>query len=358
MVLTFHSNLALAKLNCPPPFTYKVDPFWPKPLPNNWLIGEVNAVAVDAQDHIWILQRPGKLTPTERGAALKPPLSICCIPAPPVIEFDQNGNVLRAWGGPGKGYDWPTIEHGLYIDQKGFVWITGMGDEDGQILKFTPDGKFLMQIGKSGPQTGSQDTTRVGKAANVTIDPTTNELYVADGYFNHRVIVFDAKTGLFKRMWGAYGKPPVDIDTTLHERYAPTPANLLYFGTPVHCVRFSNEGLLYVCDRRNNRIQVFQKNGTFVKEIFLFPKTAAMGTVWDILFSPDPQQCYIYVIDGSNNQLHTLSRETGQLLSSFSRQGRNAGQFHWVHSMAMDSKGNLYTGEVETGERLQKFIKQ
>lgn len=358
VLLTFINGYAQVIQGCPEPYTYAVDPYWPKPLPNNWLLGQVSAIDVDSNNHVWLIHRPHSFSETERGAALKPPISKCCIPAPPVIEFDEAGNIVRSWGGPGKGYDWPSKEHGLYIDYKGFVWITGIGENDGQILKFTRDGKFVMQIGKVGPQTGSNDTTRLGRAAAVNVDPATNELFVADGYYNHRVIVFDANTGAYKRHWGAYGKPPKDLDTTLLELHPPTAASLQQFGTPVHCVRFNREGLLYVCDRRNNRIQVFHKDGTYVKEFFVEPQTAAMGSVWDIIFSKDPKQCYIYIIDGSNNQLHTLLHKNHKVISSFSRQGRYAGQFHWVHDMAMDAKGNLYTGEVDEGKRIQKFIRK
>ena len=192
------------------PLTFEVDASWPKTLPNQWIMGQAAGVAVDAQDHVWVVQRPKTLTDDEKAASFNPPRTKCCVPAPPVLEFDQDGNLVQAWGGPGQGYDWPQNEHGIYIDPKGFVWLAGNGENDGQILKFTRDGKFVLQIGKQGPQTNSLDTSRLGRPASVTVDAEANEVYVADGYYNHRIIVFDADTGAFKRQWGAYGKPPTD----------------------------------------------------------------------------------------------------------------------------------------------------
>ena len=247
-----------------------VDATWPKPLPHGWILGAVAGVAVDADDHVWVLQRPGTLTDDERGATFKPPLSACCAPAPSVLEFDASGNLLRSWGGPATdhkaGYDWPQNEHGIHVDAAGYVWITGNGEQDGQLLKFTRDGRFVMQIGKVGPQTGNLDTSRLGQAAGVEVDGPANEVYVADGYYNKRVIVFDATTGAFKRMWSAFGKPPTDAEKPNLRRTAPpTETQLATFGNPVHCVRIARDGLVYVCDRLNDRVQVFQE-GRHVRE--------------------------------------------------------------------------------------------
>jgi len=339
--------------------TFKVDPAWPQPLPNNWILGQVSGVATDADDHIWVLQRPTSLTDDEKGATMTPPHSKCCVPAPPVLEFDAAGKLLRSWGGAGAGYDWPGNEHGIHVDHKGFVWITGNGPNDGQILKFTREGKFVLQIGKVGPQTGSADITRLGQPAGVEVDAATNEVYVADGYFNRRVIVFDADTGAYKRHWGAYGKPPVNVDKPNLRRTAPpTAGELETFGNPVHCARVSKDGMVYVCDRLNNRVQVFRKDGTFIKEFSVEPRTAGNGAVWDITLSRDPQQRYILLADGRNNQVLTLSRDTGAVVSQLGRPGRYAGEFHWVHDLAIDSKGNLYAGEVDTGKRVQRFVRQ
>jgi DNA-binding beta-propeller fold protein YncE len=339
--------------------SFQVDPHWPQPLPNNWILGQVSGIATDAADHVWVLQRPGSLTEDERGAALKPPHSKCCLPAPSVLEFDTAGKLLRSWGGKGTGYDWPENEHGLYVDAKGFVWVTGNGNNDGQILKFTQAGSFVLQIGKVGPQTGSADTTRLGRAAGLEVDVDAREVYVADGYHNNRVIVFDSDTGAYKRHWGAYGKPPVAVDKPDGRRNAPpTAAQLANFGSPVHCVRVSRDGLVYVCDRLNNRVQVFKKDGSYVKEFTVEPATAGNGSVWDLVLSRDPQQRYLHMADGRNNQILTLLRETGAVVGTTGRPGRYAGELHWVHDLAVDSQGNLYAGEVDTGKRAQKFVRQ
>ncbi len=208
---------------------FQVDAAWPKPLPNDWIMGQAAGVAVDAQDHVWVIQRPRSLTDDEKALTLNPPQSKCCRPAPAVMEFDSEGNLIQAWGGPGEGYDWPQVEHGISIDAAGFVWIGGNGDNDGQYLKFTRAGKFVLQIGKSGPQTNSNDVTRLGRPADAEVDPDTNEVYMADGYFNHRVIVFDANTGAYKRHWGAYGKKPTDEKLP---PYNPAAALSPQFGNP------------------------------------------------------------------------------------------------------------------------------
>ncbi|MGO4715506.1 hypothetical protein AB4Z37_22815 [Bradyrhizobium sp. 2TAF24] len=334
---------------------FKVDPFWPKPLPNNWIMGQAAGVAVDEQDHVWVVQRPRTLTDDERAASLSPPPTKCCLPAPSVMEFDQEGNLLRAWGGNGSGFDWPENEHGIYIDPKGFVWLAGNGNRDGQILKFTKDGKFVMQIGKAGEQTNSQDTTRLGKPANMTLDAAANELFVADGYYNHRIIVFDADSGAFKRMWGAYGKPPTDDKVP---PYDPAAAASQQFANPVHCVRIARDGLVYVCDRTNDRIQVFRKDGSFVKEMFVEKNTRANGSVWDLEIWNDADQSFLINADGANNEVRTLKRDSGEVVGRFGRNGRMAGDFHWVHNLAIDSHGNIFTTEVDTGKRAQKFVLQ
>jgi hypothetical protein len=329
---------------------FEVDPSWPKPLPNNWIMGAAAGVAVDGQDHIWVVQRPRTLTDDEKAASLSPPRTKCCVAAPPVMEFDQEGNLVNAWGGKGEGFDWPENEHGIYIDPKGFVWLAANGEHDGHILKFTRDGKFVMQIGKQGNQTDSLDTTRLGKPANMTVDTAANEVYVADGYYNHRVIVFDSETGAFKRQWGAYGKPPTDVKLPAYDPSAPPSQQ---FGNPVHCVRIASDGLVYVCDRMNDRIQVFKKDGSFVKEMFVEKNTLANGSVWDLEIWPDAGETFLINADGANNEVRMLLRENGETVGRF---GRKAGDFHWVHNLALDSKGNIFTTEVDTGKRAQKFL--
>jgi hypothetical protein len=331
---------------------FEVDASWPKPLPNNWILGQVGGITVDSEGHIWMIHRPRSLTDDEKGASLTPPRSKCCVSAPPVLEFDADGNLLRAWGGPGEGYEWVGREHGIEVDDRGFVWIGGNAENDNVILKFTLDGKYVSQIGKIAPTKGSNDTTVLGKPAETFVDKAFDEIYVADGYGNHRVIVFDATSGAYKRHWGAYGKPPNDDK---QPPYDPKATASQQFGNPVHCVKLSNDGLLYVCDRINDRIQVFRKDGSFVKEWFYDKNTLGNGAVWDIAIWPDPKQTWLLCADGENNEVRIINRDDGTVVGSFGRNGRNAGQFHWVHAIAVDQKGNVYTAEVDTGKRIQKF---
>jgi DNA-binding beta-propeller fold protein YncE len=339
---------------------FEVDPMWPKPLPNHWITGNVIGLSVDAQDHIWIVHRGATLEPMETYAQQKPKAGECCVAAPPVLEFDEAGNLIGHWGGPGKGYDWPDSNHGITVDYKGNVWIGGNGEgndpkrfRDNMILKFTQDGKFLMQIGKPYLSKGSNDPDNVKGAAKMFVDQKTNELIVADGYGNHRVVVFDADTGKYKRHWGAYGKKPDDTDLGNYNPSAP-PAK--QFRNPVHCADLSNDGLLYVCDRPNDRIQVFKPDGTFVKEVFIKKDTLGDGSVWDVAFSRDPQQKYMFLADGVNEQVYVIDRASMQILTSFGDGGRQPGEFYAVHSIATDSKGNLFTTETYRGQRVQKFI--
>jgi DNA-binding beta-propeller fold protein YncE len=351
---------------------FEVDPLWPKPLPNHWVVGAVIGVSVDSNDHIWIIHRQGSLEAKEQYATMTPKNAECCAAAPPVLEFDEEGNLIGHWGGPGAGYDWPSSNHGITVDYKGNVWIGGNGrtpaagalaqDEssmgaagavnDSFLLKFTQDGKFLMQIGKPGQSKGSNDVANLRLPAKTTIDPKTNELYVADGYGNHRVIVFDADTGKYKRHWGAYGHKPDDANPGPYNPEAP-PAQ--QFRNPVHCAQLANDGLLYVCDRTNDRIQVFKTDGTFVKEVFVAKETLGDGSVFDIAFSKDPQQKYLYLADGSNMKIHIFERDTMQELTTFGDGGRQPGEFYAVHSIDTDSKGNLFTTETYRGQRVQKF---
>ena len=331
---------------------FEVDASWPKPLPNNWVLGQVGGITTDKDGHIWVLQRPRTLTDDEKGAALTPPRSKCCVPAPPVPEFDADGNLLRSWGGPGSGYTWVGNEHGIEVDDSGFVWITGNAPTDGVVLKFTTDGKYVGQIGTVGPIKGSNDTTALGRPAETFVDEAAREIYIADGYANRRVIVFNADTLAFKRYWGAYGHKPNDDK---QQPYDPKAAVAQQFGNPVHCVKVSRDGLVYVCDRVNDRIQVFKTDGTFVKEWFYEKNTLGNGAVWDVAIWPDPKQTWLLSADGENNEIRILKRDDGSVVGSFGRNGRQAGQFHWIHAMAVDPKGNVYTAEVDTGKRVQKF---
>lgn len=328
-----------------------VDPFWPKPLPNNWIVGQVSGVHVDSDDHVWIVQRPNSLSDREVAATQDPPSSKCCFPAPPVLEFDQSGNVLRAWGGPGDGYDWPSSEHGIHLAD-GFVWLAGNGQGDSQILKFTMDGEFVMQIGQPDQSTGSNDLQNLGRPADLYVDVGASEVYVADGYGNRRIVVFDSETGDYKRHWGAYGNTPHDDPMPSYDPAVP-PSD--QFGNPVHCVQVSRGGLVYVCDRTNDRYQIFQKDGTFVSEAFFEPDTLMNGSVYDLVLSVDADQRFIFMVDGFNNEMRIVDRASDLTRGRVGRPGRWAGQFHAVHDIAIDSQGNLFTTEVNTGQRVQKF---
>ena len=335
---------------------FKVDPYWPKPLPSNWMLGHVAGIAVDRNDNIWIVHRPGSLLDDEKGAQKNPPETKCCLAAPHVLQFDQAGNLLRSWGGPGQGYDWPEVEHGIFVDSDTNVWVGGNGMKDHQLLKFTADGKFLQQLGKPGKSDGSNATTQqLGRPAHMQVDAAANELYVADGYGNRRVVVFDAKTFAYKRHWGAYGEKPHDDKLP---PYDPRKALMRSFQNPVHCVRLSNDGLVYVCDRQNDRVQVFEKSGKFLREFVFEPETLQNGSVWDLVFTEDKEQKYMIIANGASGHLVVAERETGKVVSTFSRPGRMAGELRWVHSLAVDSKGNVYTAEVGFGRRAQKFVRQ
>jgi DNA-binding beta-propeller fold protein YncE len=331
---------------------FEVDALWPKPLPNHWVLGMTIGIWVDEQDNVWIIHRGADtLHANERALELK--VGECCAAAPPVLVFDPAGNLVRSWGGPGAGYEWPQSNHGVHVDYKGNVWIGGNGEKDAHLLKFTKEGKFLMQVGKLGTNGGSNDPNNFGRVAKIWVDPKTNEAYVADGYKNKRVAVLDADTGKMKRYWGAYGNKPDDADLGKYDPAAPPPKQ---FRNPVHCVERSNDGLVYVCDRQADRIQVFNPDGTFVKEASFAKQTLGSGSAWDIAFSKDPQQKFIYLADGTNEVVRVILRESLQEITNFGDGGRQPGQFYGVHSIATDSKGNIYTTETYEGKRLQKFV--
>jgi DNA-binding beta-propeller fold protein YncE len=306
------------------------------------------------------------MDPNELGAEGNTPIAECCRAAPPVLEFDQAGTLISSWGGPGNGFEWPQSNHGITVDHKGNVWIGGNGAGDSHVLKFTRTGKFLMQVGKANARRGapnaqgqptfaggSHDTQSFGRVAKIFVDAKANEAYLADGYLNKRVAVIDADSGQVKRYWGAYGNKPDDSSLGPYNPDAP-PAQ--QFRNPVHCADVSNDGLVYVCDRVNDRIQVFQKDGTFVKEGFIAKRTLNAGSVWDIAFSRDPQQRYLYVADGVNERVYILLRDSLEVLTSFGDGGRQPSQFYGVHSIATDSRGNLYTTETYEGKRIQRFV--
>ena len=331
----------------------QVDPFWPKPLPNNWILGQVSGVAVDKRGHVWIIQRPRSLSDRELGAQQKPAWSKCCVAAPPVIVFDQSGNVVRAWGGPGTGYEWPESEHGVFVDDTDSVWIAGNGNKDSQILKFTLEGKFVLQIGRSGQSKGSNDTANLGSPADINVD-----IAGARGLRRRRLPqpARDCVRLRDRRLQAALGSVRKttercgDAARTIRREPPST-----QFGQPVHCVRLAKDGLLYVCDRTNDRFQIFRKDGTFVSEAFFEKDTRLNGSVSELAFSPDREQSLIYMVDGVNNEMRIVDRATNAVLGRVGRPGRFAGQFHVVHNVAVDAQGNVYTTEVNTGQRVQKF---
>jgi DNA-binding beta-propeller fold protein YncE len=379
---------------------FEVDPFWPKPMKDNWVFGQTIGVGVDEKDQVWIIHRgndinaaqgttnldrteyasppvlagggrgargggaPAPAAPAQPGSNFYKPgpnrVSECCNPAPPVVAFDAAGNVVHAWGGPSITPEWPDSNHGIVVDHKGFVWIGGNGGPDAHILKFTRDGKLVAEFGKKGarmvdgkPVINSNDMNAFGRVAKIFIEPKANEAYVSDGYFNRRVAVIDMDTGKIKRYWGGSGEPPDDGPLPPYDPKSPP---IKGFRNPVHCAEVSNDGFVYVCDRPNDRLQVFTKEGKFVKEKQFYPETRSDGSVWDVAFSRDPQQRFLYMADGANEHVYIIDRQSLEVVSHFGYGGRQPGMFFGVHSIATDSQGNIYTTETYTGKRLQKFV--
>ncbi len=333
---------------------YQVDPFWPN-LPDEWTLGQVAGIAVDSRDHVWILQRPWSLQSDELAVNTG---AVCCRPAPPVLEFTPDGEFVQGWGGEGDGYEWPADEHGIHVDHLDNVWISSAGGPrlgqrtENHLLKFSRDGTFLLQIGRRGESGGSLDPLNLNNAADMYVHPATNELFVADGYVNRRVIVFDADTGEYRRMWGAYGDVP---DDEAPNRPALEGPPSRHFNT-VHGIRVSRDGLVYVADRRNNRVQVFELDGTYVTEVFVERPTELLGTAFSVAFSEDPEERWLFVADAGNGRIHILDRASLEVVGGFGRIGRYAGQFVFLHNVAVDSRGNVYTAEVGGGRRAQKFV--
>jgi DNA-binding beta-propeller fold protein YncE len=333
---------------------FEVDPYWPKPLPNNWVIGSAIGIGIDSRDHVFIVHRWQSLNArTEIGAGQDPPTGECCVAAPPVLEFDPEGNLVNSWGGPGEGYTWPVSNHGIAIDHRDIVWIGGNGQGDSHILKFTRDGRFLAELGRPGQAVNSNSREWFGRVAKISFDARANEAFVADGYGHKRVAVLDMTTGAVKRFWGAYGNVPSDSNLGPYDPDAPLAPQSR---NPVHCAEPSADGLVYVCDRPNDRIQVFRANGEYVKEVRIAPRTLGDGSVWDIAFSRDPAQRYLYLADGKNERVYVLDRESLSVLTSFGGGGRQPGQFFAVHSIATDSRGNIFTTETYEGKRVQRFV--
>jgi DNA-binding beta-propeller fold protein YncE len=371
---------------------YEVDPFWPKELPHEWVLGQIRGVTVDSNDHIWVLNDG---VPGDNAAAAKtPPQAECCVPAPSVIELDQAGNVVSSWGKRGFVPGWPLAPRGIYADKKGNLWIGGVGSPwngepgspkptdkqswDRHILKFSREGKLLLQIGQpSNAPLNNQDTTLLGPSGAVVVDDAADEIYVADGFANRRVVVFDSNTGAFKRGWGAYGIALSEIDNAEPApfpatRDPSTPPSKQFRG--LTDIEIANDGDVYVADQMNARIQVFTKQGKFVKEFSVAPHVLGFEATWSMALSRDPRQRYLFITDGESGFIRVLDRGSGAELGKLGHKGRNAGQFSNLGWVALDSKGTLYTGEVHftrswdgktatltgkpqtPGGRLQRFI--
>ena len=376
-VLIFLGWLLCSAVQAQAPPRYKVDPFWAKDLPNNWMLGHAEGLVVDKDDHIWVLDHTNTMDhPTDHsdlGLAQKPPISECCIAAPQVIEFDANGYVLRAWGGLGYSPDWPEAVHGFWVDKMENVWVSGSHAPDRAVLKFSSDGKLLLKIGQFTGQGGrsepphrpefaqpnNQDTALLGGVCGIVVDDEADEVYLADGTINKRVVVYDSNTGEFKRGWGAYGIPLSEIDNFKNPAkngYDPTALPSKQFRY-LESIRISNDGLVYVSDRGDNRFQVFTKQGKFVKEFLVARETLTFpGTTTGFDFSRDPDQKYLLVADGSNNVIRILDRKDGLLVSTFGHTGGNAGQFNVAQNLALDSHGNVYVSETKYNNRIQKFV--
>ncbi len=331
---------------------FQVDTSWPKEMPNLWILGSVTSVFVDSNDHVWITHLPETLTPEETSAAQDPPIGECCLPAPVVIEFDADGNVVQGWGDPSTQdvSEFPRNAHGLFIDHEDNVWIGTFRHH--RVMKFTRSGQLLMTIGEYDNNRGSNDTSFLGGPAGIWVDPEDNEVFIADGYRNRRVVVYDGDTGDYLRHWGAYGEVPDDSYSYAQEGPEGSPPR--QFST-VHGVVGANDGLIYVADRRGNRIQVFQQNGEFVIEKIIAPETLASGSAFVIALSPDDSQEWLYLADGTNHKVWILHRADLEIVGQFGRGGRQVGQFLRPHGMGIDSHGNLYVGEASTGRRVQKF---
>ena len=366
---------AFAQSEPVPQFEY--DPTWPQlPLPDQWILGEVGGISVDGDGHIWVIHRPWTVTGRELGAVDEE--ALCCRPAPSVIEFDASGDVVQAWpalvsfraepgtaagqgnrvgpngatlweSAPGPYGEWGRREHTVLVDHTDHVWVSN--DNSHVLYKFTRTGEHVLTIGVFGETGGSGDTDRLGRPAGLAVDPETNELFVADGYINRRVIVFDAETGEYRRHWGAYGDSPEDLDLG---PYDPDAEPARQFRGPVHGIALSRDGLVYVTDRSANRVQVFQRDGTFVQEGFISPETRDLGTAYGVALSPGPGQPWVYINDGSNNTIWILRRDTLEAVGRFGSYGRQGGQFLSAHSMTVDQDGHVYVGETR-GRRVQRF---
>ncbi len=335
---------------------FKVDPSWPLEMPNNWILGAVTGVFVDGKNHVWVTHLPETLTEEETSMTQTPPIATCCQAAPTVLEFDATGKIVQGWGtGPMEDTtNWPRNPHGIFVDHNDHVWIGSY--QHHRVMKFTRDGKLLLTIGQYDKNAGSADPTLMGGPAGIWVNPKTNEAFIADGYRNRRVVVVDGATGKYLRHWGAYGKPPDDT-AKFDPKSMMSGALPTQFST-VHGLTGSSDGRIYVADRRGNRIQVFDQSGKFLAEQVIAPATLSSGSAFVIVLSPDAQQQWLYMADGTNHKVWILRRSTLEVVGEFGHGGRQVGQMLRPHGMSVDSQGNLYVGEASTGRRVQKFTLQ
>ena len=349
---------------------FMVDAAWPA-MPPDLLLGQVSGVAVGPDDSVWVVHRPHSLTATDTGLAQDPPIAVCCKPAPPVVRFASDGRYLGGWGGPDSApsvdgvTQWPSSLHGIFVDKAGTIWFGGNGKGDHVVLNYSADGRHIRSFGRRDRTGGNDATDLLGNPSDV--NHSEDMVLISDGYINRRVIGFDAKSNAYKGRWGAYGKPPVAPTRTgdFDQSHAVDPSKVAdpkapIFADIVHCAVPTRDGHVYVCDRNNNRAQLFKrgKDGslTFVRDLVIAGDTGGTHSVTDIAFSPDPDQTYLYVADMMNGRIWILRRATHEVLGAIGRIGRQAGQFTWLHSIDTDSQGNLYATEVNTGRRVQKLV--
>lgn len=339
--------MACSNASAPSPCQFDVDPDWPR-LPPGWTLGQVAGLDVDARDHVWLLHRPWSA-----------PASATASAAPPVIELDPAGQVVQAWGGPGAGYEWPADEHTIHVDAHDHVWLSSAGGPrlhartENQILKFTRDGRFLLQIGRRGRSTGSLDPDNFNNAADIHVPAGRREAFVADGYVNRRVIVVDAETGACQRFWGAFGRPPDDAAPRRSAAVGGGAGGGEQFDV-VHGIRVSSDGLVYVADRLNDRLQIFTIDGRFQREHVADNPAPRLGAVVSLALSPDASQSYLLIADADGACVRMLERRTLAEVTRFGTAGFAAGAFAFLHNVAMDSQGNVYTSEI-VGRRVQRF---
>lgn len=353
---------------------FKVDPFWPGPLPNRWSMQQVTGIGVDHMDHIWFLNRGNLAQGDEIGGIGNPPRTDCCIRGPEVIEMDQEGNVINAWGGPGYSDSWPTSLQTVIPDRDGFVWVGGLGPQD-SIQKYTREGELVWDFGHRPPvgvtlEENNQQTDVLPRKGRFQLDQDAREIYIINW---KRVLVYGMDDGEFKRGWGGHGMPLSEVSNdpiAPYEWDGSRPPEEAQFVPDLHFLEIANDGLVYVGERGQNRIQVFQKDGTWVEDFYVAEGTpgrgegcgglrvtemAPCGSMYKLAISKDPEQKYLYMADGTNNRVWLVDRKSGETLGSFGGNGRYAGQLHWINAIATDSIGNIYTGEVEHGKRIQKF---